>query len=105
MLSRISRGEIELEPVRATVDAEMCSGCRICNDLCPYNAIVFDEGTMLSEINQALCQGCGTCVAACPAGAISGSGFSNAQILSQIEGLLMYGRPNGQFEQAAAVAA
>jgi heterodisulfide reductase subunit A len=105
VLSRISRGEIELEPVRATVDAEMCSGCRICNDLCPYNAIVFDEGTMLSEINQALCQGCGTCVAACPAGAISGSGFSNAQILSQIEGLLMYGRPNGQFEQAAAVAA
>jgi heterodisulfide reductase subunit A len=36
-----------------------------------------------------LCQGCGTCVAACPAGAISGTGFSNEQILSQIEGLML----------------
>jgi heterodisulfide reductase subunit A len=36
-----------------------------------------------------LCQGCGTCVAACPAGAISGTGFSNEQILSQIDGLLL----------------
>jgi heterodisulfide reductase subunit A len=44
---------------------------------------------MVTEINPALCQGCGTCVAACPAGAIAGSGFSNEQILSQIEGLLM----------------
>jgi len=40
----------------------------------------------ISEINPALCQGCGTCVAACPAGAISGSHFSNEQIMAQIEG-------------------
>jgi len=44
---------------------------------------------MVTEINPALCQGCGTCVAACPAGAISGTGFSSEQILSQIEGLLL----------------
>jgi heterodisulfide reductase subunit A len=44
---------------------------------------------MVSEVNPALCQGCGTCVAACPAGAISGTGFSNEQILSQINGLLL----------------
>jgi hypothetical protein len=31
-------------------------------------------------------------VAACPAGAITGSGFTNEQILSQIEGLLMFSR-------------
>ena len=43
----------------------------------------------VTEINSAkLCQGCGTCVAACPANAISGTGFSNEQILSQIDGLL-----------------
>jgi heterodisulfide reductase subunit A-like polyferredoxin len=28
-------------------------------------------------------------VAACPAGAISGTGFSNEQIIAQIDGLLM----------------
>ena len=43
---------------------------------------------MVSEVNPALCQGCGTCVAACPAGAISGTGFSDEQILAQIDGLL-----------------
>ena len=48
---------------------------------------------MVSEVKHALCQGCGTCVAACPAGAISGSGFSNGQILAQIEGMLMFDQP------------
>ena len=93
ILSRISVGEIFLEPVRATVDATKCSGCRICNDLCPFNAILYLEDLMVTEINHALCQGCGTCVAACPAGAISGTGFSNEQILAQIDGLLSYSLP------------
>jgi heterodisulfide reductase subunit A2 len=89
VLGRIQQGEIALEPIRASVDADKCSGCRICNDLCPFNAITFHEDRMVTEINPALCQGCGTCVAACPAGAISGTLFSNEQVLSQIEGLLM----------------
>jgi heterodisulfide reductase subunit A len=105
VLSLIGRKEIELEPVRASVEAEKCSGCRICNDLCPFNAITFLEDQMVTEINQALCQGCGTCVAACPAGAISGSGFTNEQILAQIEGMLMYSKLNGQKSVTEAVLA
>lgn len=89
VMGRIQQKEMALEPVRASVIEEKCSGCRICNGLCPYNAISFREDGMITEINPALCQGCGTCVAACPAGAIVGTGFSNEQILSQIEGLLM----------------
>jgi len=89
ILGRIQQKEIALEPVRATINEEQCSGCRICNTLCPFNAILFYEDKMVSEVNPALCQGCGTCVAACPAGAISGTGFSNEQILSQIDGLLL----------------
>jgi heterodisulfide reductase subunit A len=91
VLGRIQQGSIELEPIRATVDEAKCSGCRICNDLCPFTAISFVAEREVTEINAALCQGCGTCVAACPAGAISGTGFSNEQILSQIDGLLMLG--------------
>jgi heterodisulfide reductase subunit A len=90
IIGRINKGEIELEPIRATVIEEKCSGCRICNNLCPFNAILFHEDRMVTEINHALCQGCGTCVAACPAGAITGTGFSNEQVLAQIEGLLTY---------------
>jgi heterodisulfide reductase subunit A len=89
VLGKIQQKEIALEPVRASINEAQCSGCRICNGLCPFNAILFHEDRMVSEVNPALCQGCGTCVAACPAGAISGTGFSNEQILSQIEGLLL----------------
>jgi heterodisulfide reductase subunit A len=100
IIGRIQQGEIALEPVRASVIEEKCSGCRICNDLCPFNAIIFHEDRMVTEINPALCQGCGTCVAACPAGAITGTGFSNEQIYAQIEGLL-----NVNFEHKQMVAA
>jgi len=89
VLMRIGQGELALEPVRASVLAERCSGCRLCNGLCPFNAISFDPARGVTEINSALCQGCGTCVAACPAGAIQGSAFSNEQVLAQIEGLLL----------------
>lgn len=89
VLGRIQQGEIAIEPILASVDAEKCSGCRICNGLCPYNAIVFHDDRNVTEINPALCQGCGTCIAACPAGAISGTGFSDTQILAQIDGLLL----------------
>ncbi len=100
IVGKIQQKEIALEPVRATINQEQCSGCRICNNLCPFNAILFHEDRMVSEVNPALCQGCGTCVAACPAGAISGTVFSNEQILSQIEGLLML---NLSSKEAAAV--
>lgn len=88
-LGKIQQKEVAMEPIRASINADKCSGCRICNTLCPFNAILFHEDKMVSEVNPALCQGCGTCVAACPAGAISGTGFSDHQILAQLEGLLL----------------
>jgi heterodisulfide reductase subunit A len=84
----ISRGTVFIEPVRASITADLCSGCRICNNLCPYNAIIFHEDRNVSEVITALCQGCGTCVAACPSAAISGAHFTNDQLMSQIEGIL-----------------
>jgi len=107
VLGRIQQKEIALEPIRASIIEARCSGCRICNNLCPFNAILFHEDRMVSEVNPALCQGCGTCVAACPAGAITGTGFSNEQVLSQIEGLLMLNLDGGRrvAEKAEAVLA
>jgi heterodisulfide reductase subunit A len=84
----ISKGEVEIEPIVATIQEERCSGCRICNNLCPFNAIDYLEDKEVSFINSALCKGCGTCVAACPAQAISGAHYSNDQIFAEIEGLL-----------------
>ena len=62
----IDAGQIELEPNTAWVDEDMCSGCKTCITLCPYQAIRADEERKIAVIDQALCKGCGTCVAACP---------------------------------------
>jgi len=88
VLSMITRGKIEIEAATAEIDERKCSGCRICNDLCPYLAISFDEEKGVSVINEALCKGCGTCVAACPSNAITAKHFKDLQIFSEIEGLL-----------------
>ena len=101
ILGRIQQHEMALEPVQAIVDAERCSGCRICGDLCPFSAITFEPHEGVTEINRALCQGCGVCAAACPADAITATAFTNEQVLGQIEGLLtMLGSTNIESEAA-----
>ncbi len=87
-LKLLSRGEVVISPQTAYIPAELCSGCRVCNALCPYNAISFDEERKVSVVNDALCKGCGTCVAACPSGIIVARHFTDDQILVQIEALL-----------------
>jgi heterodisulfide reductase subunit A len=89
ILSLISKGEVEIEPVRAMVQEEYCSGCKICNNLCPYGAIEFLQESKVSHVNEALCKGCGTCVAACPSSAMTGHGFTDAQILAELDGLMV----------------
>jgi heterodisulfide reductase subunit A len=88
ILSLISKGEVEIEPVRAMVQEEYCSGCKICNGLCPYSAIEFQNEKNVSHVNDALCKGCGTCVAACPSSAMTGHGFTDRQIVAELTGLL-----------------
>jgi len=89
-LSLLSRGEVTISPTVAVVDEQLCSGCRVCIDLCPYTAISFisQDGTGTARINEALCKGCGTCVAACPAAAIKARHFTDGQIYAEIVGLL-----------------
>ncbi len=102
----IAKGTVMIEPVVATIHEEHCSGCRICNNLCPYNAIEFLAEKGVSYINAALCKGCGTCIAACPAQAITGAHFSNQQITAELEGLLYDAvRGNGGAPKPVAVPA
>jgi len=72
------------------VDVDLCSGCKVCIPLCPYNAISRDEERAIAVIDQALCKGCGTCVAACPSGAAMQHLFSVEQIDAELEGLMAY---------------
>jgi heterodisulfide reductase subunit A len=88
ILALKAKGEVMIDPIRATVDERLCGGCKTCLNLCPYTAIWFDFVKEVAVINEALCKGCGTCVAACPASAITGAGFSDEQILAELAGLL-----------------
>jgi len=89
ILGLIGKGEAIIDPIRASIDEERCSGCRICNNVCPYQAISFDEEEKVSKLNEILCKGCGSCVAACPAGAISGAGFTDEQVMSEVDAILV----------------
>jgi heterodisulfide reductase subunit A2 len=89
ILSVLIPGEkLELEIATAMIDGERCTGCRICNSLCPYKAISFSEEENVSSINEVLCHGCGTCVAACPAGVITHKQFTKQQLLAEMMGVL-----------------
>jgi len=87
ILARIAKEKIEVDALYSEVNENLCSGCRLCNTLCPYSAIEFLEDKKVSHIISALCKGCGVCVASCPSTAIKGRHFTDQQVLAQIDGL------------------
>jgi heterodisulfide reductase subunit A len=97
----LSEGEIELEPLRATVDEDLCGGCRICESVCPLAAVEMKKeqkgGTeeLKASIIEAVCQGCGLCSAACPTGAIRIQQYSDDQVLAQVDAALVQAMEKG----------
>jgi heterodisulfide reductase subunit A len=89
VLAMISKGEVEIEAAIATINEDLCSGCKICSLICPYTAISFDEEKEVCGVNEALCKGCGACVSSCLSHAIGLRHFTNEQILAQIGGMLI----------------
>ncbi len=89
-LAMIDRGHVTLESSTAFIDDAACSGCKTCVGLCPFGAIAFDEDRKKAAVNEVVCKGCGICVGACPSGAAQQHLFTDAQILSEIEGVLEY---------------
>jgi heterodisulfide reductase subunit A len=83
----IDRGYVEQEPNTAYILPD-CSGCKSCLPLCPYTAITLEPATQKAVINEALCKGCGTCVGSCPSGSIGQNLFEDAEVFSEIEGVL-----------------
>ena len=80
--------DVKVEPTIAYIDAEKCSGCRICVGLCPYAAIQFDEELKVAEVITAACKGCGVCVAACGSNVPQQRGYLDDQIFAEIEGAM-----------------
>jgi len=70
----------------SAIDKNRCSGCGVCITLCPYQAIDFDKDQK-AVVNEALCKGCGICVSSCRSGAPSLKGFTNKEIMAQLDAL------------------
>ncbi len=99
-----SNSELTREPLIAVVDRtappqySSCTGCFMCQSVCPYNAIEREEindrnGNLVKQlafINPGLCQGCGTCVAVCKSKSIDIEGYTNLQMYSEVDALLNF---------------
>jgi len=87
----LAQGTVSVEPIFAVVDEEVCAGCRLCENLCPYSAPEFNQEEGVMEIKQVLCKGCGTCGAACPSSAITMNHYKDTQVMAQLLGIIEAG--------------
>jgi heterodisulfide reductase subunit A len=70
-----------------TVDKWRCTGCMLCQEVCPFNAIEIEAIEKVAVVNEVLCKGCGVCASSCRCGALTIEGFSEQQTLSLIHAL------------------
>lgn len=78
----MATGEVEVEPIVASVDGDKCIGCRICERVCEFGAIEVIERKAV--VNDVLCKGCGGCAGACPTGAMQIRHFKDDQIMAMV---------------------
>jgi len=83
----VNKGEIELDPIIAQINADACEWCGACVEACPFSAIKRDEKTGKAVLNNSLCKGCGMCTPVCPTNAIDLKSFSDTEIMSMIDAL------------------
>jgi heterodisulfide reductase subunit A len=81
----LSTDKLLQDPLIAYVDENICSGCGICVEICPYEAREMDTRRGISIVHSALCQGCGACIASCPNNACELRNTSAGQILRMVD--------------------
>jgi len=61
-------GEMVYSAFVTTYDQEACTGCGVCEDRCPMDALSLDDEKALFKPER--CIGCGLCTTTCPSGAL-----------------------------------
>jgi heterodisulfide reductase subunit A len=85
-LTVLAQEELKAGGPVCSVSARKCSGCGLCEQVCPYQAVTLGaEG--IAVVNQALCKGCGVCVSSCRSGALDLGGVSDMQTWAAIQAL------------------
>ena len=85
-ISLMSKKVVELDPFVVQFNPDECDMCRLCENICIYNALEIKGDTL--NITQANCTGCGACAAMCHTDALSIPGFTKKQISAQLQAIL-----------------
>jgi len=93
----LSMDKLVGNPCVADNNEALCNGCAACEQVCPYGAITYEEKTIVDHgvkelrrvavVNSAICQGCGACSVTCPSGAMDINGFTNLQIMAEVDAI------------------
>ena len=98
VIGLLCKDSLTCNPCVAQPDEMMCNGCSNCEKVCPYGAITYIDKEFrgpnrttlvrrVAQVNPAVCQGCGACTVACPSGAMDLKGFSNKQIMAEVDAI------------------
>ena len=97
VIGLLAKDKLKTNPCTAQSDELLCNGCSQCANVCPYGAITYEtklindhgirKDRRVAVVNSALCQGCGACTVTCPSGAMDLKGFSNRQILAEVDAI------------------
>ncbi len=98
VIGLLTKTSLKNNPCTARSSETLCNGCSACANVCPYGAITYIEKEFkqpdrsvklrrVSQVNGAVCQGCGACTVACPSGAMDLLGFSNSQIMAEVDSI------------------
>ena len=98
VIGLLAKDKLTCNPCVAQSDELLCNGCSSCERVCPYGAITYSDKEFrgpnrttlirrVASVNPAVCQGCGACTLACPSGAMDLKGFSNRQIMAEVDAI------------------
>ena len=98
VIGLLCKDSLTCNPCVAEPNEQMCNGCSNCEKVCPYGAITYADKEFrgpnrttlirrVAQVNPAVCQGCGACTVACMSGAMDLKGFSNKQILAEVDAI------------------
>ena len=98
VIGLLAKDKLIGNPCVAGANELMCNGCSNCERVCPYGAISYVDkefrmpdrtvrGRRVAQVNPAVCQGCGACTVTCPSGAMDLKGFTNSQIMAEVDAI------------------
>ena len=85
----LKSGTVMGDPVVARIDADVCTWCGKCAEVCDYTAIretITKAGKHITGVNRSVCTGCGICAPVCPVNAIEVAKYTDHEIEAMIDG-------------------